>query len=182
MPDDAVKTSEFWTACLEERGAPGRAGWMYAIDHPRLRAGLYDMYLGGLDPFSWMRARMLGPAQNALEIGCGGGDLAFGLIEAGACERIDAFDIAEGAIAAAQTKVRELGLRTLRFHWLDGNTWSMPRASTISSTRAMPCITSRTWSTCSPRSPRRYGPAGCCSPATTSARRACSTRTRTSPR
>jgi len=127
MPDDAVKTSEFWTACLKERGAPGRAGWMYAIDHPRLRAGLYDTYLGGLDPFSWMRARLPGPAQNALEIGCGGGDLAFGLIEAGACERIDAFDIAEGAIAAAQAKVRELGLRTLRFHWLDGNTWSMPR-------------------------------------------------------
>ena len=60
MPSDTVKTSEFWTACLEERQAPGRAAWMYAIDHPRLRAGLYDTYLGGLDPFSWMRARMPG--------------------------------------------------------------------------------------------------------------------------
>ena len=100
---------------------------MYAIDHPRLRAGLYDDYLGGLDPFSWMRARMPMPSRHALEIGCGGGDLAFELIRAGTCERIDAFDIAEGAIAAAQLKVRDQGLSTLRFHLLDGNTWSMPR-------------------------------------------------------
>ncbi len=100
---------------------------MYAIDHPRLRTGLYDTYLGGLDPFSWVRARMPVPAQYALEIGCGAGDLAFGLIEAGTCERIDAFDIAAGAIAAAQAKVRDLGLRTLRFHLLDGNTWLMSR-------------------------------------------------------
>ncbi len=127
MPSDTVKTSEFWTACLEERQAPGRAAWMYAIDHPRLRAGLYDTYLGGLDPFSWMRARMPAPARHALEIGCGGGDLAFGLIEAGTCERIDAFDIAEGAIMAAQARVRELGLPTLRFHLLDGNTWLTAR-------------------------------------------------------
>jgi len=127
MPSNAAQTSDFWTACLEERKAPGREAWMYAIDHPRLRAGLYDTYLGGLDPFSWIRARMPVPACHALEIGCGGGDLAFGLIEAGTCERIDAFDIAEGAIAAAQTKARDQGLRTLRFHLLDGNTWSMPR-------------------------------------------------------
>ena len=127
MPSDTVKTSEFWTACLEQRQAPGRAAWMYAIDHPRLRAGLYDTYLGGLDPFSWMRARMAAPARFALEIGCGGGDLAFGLIEAGTCERIDAFDIAEGAITAAQARVRESGVRGLRFHLLDGNRWVMAR-------------------------------------------------------
>ncbi len=127
MPRDTDKTSEFWTACLEQRKAPGREAWMYAIDHPRLRAGLYDAYLGGLDPFSWMRARMPAPARHALEIGCGAGDLAFGLIEAGACEHIDAFDVAEGAIAAAQAKARGQGLRTLRFHLLDGNTWWMPR-------------------------------------------------------
>ena len=127
MPSDTVKTSEFWTACLEERQAPGRAAWMYAIDHPRLRAGLYETYLGGLDPFSWMRARMAAPARFALEIGCGGGDLAFGLIEAGTCERIDAFDIAEGAIIAAQARARELGVPGLRFHLLDGNRWVMAR-------------------------------------------------------
>ena len=127
MPLDTEKSSEFWTACLEQRNAPGRAAWMYAIDHPRLRAGLYDAYLGGLDPFSWMRARMPAPAQHALEIGCGSGDLAFGLIEAGTCARIDAFDIAEGAISAAQAKARDQGLRTLRFHLLDGNTWVMAR-------------------------------------------------------
>lgn len=127
MCSDTVKTSEFWTACLEERQAPGRAAWMYAIDHPRLRAGLYDTYLGGLDPFSWVRARTASPARFALEIGCGGGDLAFGLVEAGTCERIDAFDVAEGAIIGAQARVRELGLQRLRFHLLDGNTWLMPR-------------------------------------------------------
>ena len=127
MPLDTDKTSEFWTACFERRSAPGREGWMYAIDHPRLRAGLYETYLGGLDPFSWMRARMPIPSRHALEIGCGGGDLAFGLIEADTCERIDAFDIAEGAITAAQARVREQGLQTLRFHLLDGNTWFIPR-------------------------------------------------------
>ncbi len=127
MPSDAAKTSEFWTACLEEREKPGRAAWMYAIDHPRLRAGLYDTYLGGLDPFSWMRARMAAPARHALEIGCGGGDLAFGLIEAGTCERIDAFDIAEGAITAAQARARAVEVPGLRFHLLDGNRWVMAR-------------------------------------------------------
>jgi len=127
MQSNTAKTSDFWTACLEQRQAPGRDSWMYAIDHPRLRAGLYEAYLGGLDPFSWMRARMATPAAHALEIGCGSGDLAFGLIAAGTCERIDAFDIAEGAIVAAQAKTREQGLRTLRFHLLDGNTWCMPR-------------------------------------------------------
>ena len=127
MPNDIDKASEFWTTCLEEREKPGRAGWMYAIDHPRLRAGLYDTYLGGLDPFSWMRARMPTPARHALEIGCGRGDLAFGLIRDGFCERIDAFDIAEGAIAAAQARAREEGLHTLRFHLLDGNRWVMAR-------------------------------------------------------
>jgi len=127
MSSNAAKTSDFWTACLEQRQAAGRESWMYAIDHPRLRAGLYETYLGGLDPFSWMRARMAVPAQHALEIGSGSGDLAFGLIAAGTCARIDAFDVAEGAIAAAQLKARDLGLRTLRFHLLDGNTWSMPR-------------------------------------------------------
>ncbi|MBC7801816.1 MAG: class I SAM-dependent methyltransferase, partial [Gemmatimonadaceae bacterium] len=126
------KTSAFWTAVLEDRRAPGREAlgrdaWMYAIDHPRLRAALYDRYLGGLDPFSWMRARMAVPAAHALEIGCGAGDLAFGLLDAGMCTHIDAFDVAEGAIAAAQRRVQALGLRTLRFHLLDGNTWCIPR-------------------------------------------------------
>ncbi len=127
MPSDSNKTSEFWTTCLEQRRAPGREAWMYAIDHPRVRTGLYETYLGGLDPFSWMQARMPIPARHALEIGCGGGDLAFNLIDAGMCERIDAFDIAEGAIAAAQVRARDQGPRTLRFHLLDGNTWCMPR-------------------------------------------------------
>lgn len=67
------------------------------------------------------------PARHALEIGCGGGDLAFGLMDAGTCERIDAFDVAETAIIGAQARAREQGMRTLRFHLLDGNTWVMPR-------------------------------------------------------
>lgn len=124
---DRDKVSEVWAAIYEQRQAPGRDAWIYAIDHPRLRTELYDTYLGGVDPFSWMRARMPVPARHALEIGCGGGDLAFGLIDAGTCERIDAFDIAERSIAAAQAKARDQGLKTLRFHLLDGNTWSMPR-------------------------------------------------------
>ena len=127
MRSDRDKVSDTWSASYERRRAPGRDAWVYAIDHPRLRAALYDTYLGGLDPISWMRARMPLPSHHALEIGCGGGDLAFGLIDAGTCERIDAFDLAEGAVVAAQARTRECGLPSLRFHLLDGNTWCMPR-------------------------------------------------------
>ena len=120
MPSDTVKTSKSWTAFLEERQAPGRAAWMYASDHPRLRAGLYDTHLGGPDPFSWMRAHMAAPARQGLEIG-GGEDPAFGLIEAGTCERIDAGHLAadlvliepwmaERTVAAAVFNPQTLGV------------------------------------------------------------------------
>lgn len=127
MQSDRDKVSDRWSDVLEQRQAPGRQSWMYAIDHPRLRAAVYDTYLDGLDPFSWLRSRMATPARHALEIGCGAGDLAFALIADRYCERIDAFDIAETAIAGAQSRARAMELRTLRFHLLDGNTWSMPR-------------------------------------------------------
>jgi len=127
MSSAREQVSEFWTETEQARQAPGRAGWRYALDHPRVRQGVYDRYLGGRDPFGWMAQRMALPARHALEIGCGGGHLAFGLIADGYCQHIDAFDVAEPGIIAAQRRVREEGLRTLRFHLLDGNTWTMPR-------------------------------------------------------
>lgn len=126
-PSDRDKVSDFWTETEQARQAPGRAGWRYALDHPRVRQGVYDRYLGGRDPFGWMADRMALPARHALEIGCGGGHLAFGLIADGYCRHIDAFDVAEPGIVAAQQRARDAGLRTLRFHLLDGNTWTMPR-------------------------------------------------------
>ena len=122
---DTAKASQKWSDLLARRAAPGREGWFYAIDHPRLRGRIYGDHLGGLDPFSWIRSRVACPIPRALEIGCGGGDIALGLMQAGWFRRLDAFDVAEGAIAGAQARAAAARFDTLRFLVRDGNTLTL---------------------------------------------------------
>jgi SAM-dependent methyltransferase len=104
--------SDLWSKFAEDRQAPGSAAWMFAPDHPRLRKRIYDTYLDGLDPFTWVRNRLARlPARHGLEIGCGGGDLAIAIVETGMCERLDAFDVAAGAIDAARAEAAAGALR-----------------------------------------------------------------------
>jgi len=122
---DTAKASQKWSDLLARRAAPGREGWFYAIDHPRLRGRIYGDYLGGLDPFSWVRGRLVCPIPRALEIGCGDGEIALGLMQAGWFTRLDAFDVAEGAIATAQARAAAAGFDTLQFLVRDGNTLTL---------------------------------------------------------
>lgn len=126
---DNEKASQKWSDLLAQRAAPGREGWFYAIDNPHLRRRIHDTHMRGLDPFSWLRSELswghpgeTKPIGRALEIGCGAGNLAMGLMQAGWFERLDAFDVAEGAIAAARQRAAEAGLTTLNFFVADGNT------------------------------------------------------------
>ncbi|HEY0203996.1 MAG TPA: methyltransferase domain-containing protein [Acetobacteraceae bacterium] len=122
---DTAKASQKWSDLLARRAAPGRESWFYAIDHPRLRSRIYGDYLGGLDPFSWVRSRVACPIPRALEIGCGDGGIALGLMQAGWFKCLDAFDVAEGAIASAQAQAAAAGFDTLRFLVRDGDTLTL---------------------------------------------------------
>ena len=127
MPDtgpDTAKASRKWSDLLAQREAPGRAGWFYALDHPRVQADVRRT-LGGLDPFAWVRPRVPQPVRRALEIGCGAGDNALTLARQGWFTELDAFDVAEGAIAAAQAKAAAAGLPGLNFFTGDGNTLAL---------------------------------------------------------
>jgi 2-polyprenyl-3-methyl-5-hydroxy-6-metoxy-1,4-benzoquinol methylase len=122
VSDSISVVSDLWSKFAEERQAPGSAAWMFAPDHPRVRHRIYDRCLEGLDPFTWVRGRMPRlPARQGLEIGCGGGDLAIALVETGMCERLDAFDVAEGAIEAARAKAKARGIGSINFFVANGN-------------------------------------------------------------
>lgn len=67
------------------------------------------------------------PAEYGLEIGCGGGNLAVAMVETGICARLDAFDLAAGAIDVAREKAADKGIDTINFYVADGNSITLPR-------------------------------------------------------
>lgn len=66
------------------------------------------------------------PAGIGLEIGCGGGDLALALAETYVCDRIDAFDVAAGAIEVARGKAAAKSIDNVNFYVADGNSLTLP--------------------------------------------------------
>ena len=126
---ETAKASQKWFDLLARRAAPGREGCFYALDHPRLRGRIYGDHLGGMDPFSWVRGRVACPIPRALEVGCGDGGIALGLMQAGWFERLNAFDVAEGAVAGAQARAAAAGFYTLQFLVRDGNTPTLDPSS-----------------------------------------------------
>jgi len=114
--------SQIWSDFAHARLAPGSVGWRFAMDHPRVRAFVYNTYLGGKDPFGMALSTLLPPSPiRALEIGCGGGDLAIGLAKSGRFERIDAYDLSTGAIELARRKAFEAGVSNVNFEVRDCN-------------------------------------------------------------
>lgn len=124
------QVADLWSRFAEER-REASAARTFAMDHPRIRQRIYDTYLGGLDPFGWLRARHLrhAPVPRAFEIGCGGGDLAIAMVETGLCGQIDAFDVADGAIAVARSKAAAKGLTGINFTVGDANRLDLPEVS-----------------------------------------------------
>jgi 2-polyprenyl-3-methyl-5-hydroxy-6-metoxy-1,4-benzoquinol methylase len=114
--------SELWSDFAQIRTAPGSEGWRFAMDHPRLRSYVYDHYLGGKDPFSWVMSTILPDRPlRALEIGCGGGDLAVALYRTGKFVEIDAIDLSEGAVELAKKKAKAASASSLNFYAKDCN-------------------------------------------------------------
>ena len=75
-----TKASQKWSDLFARRAAPGRDGWFFALDNPRMRQRVQDAHMRGLDPFSWLRAELgwkraceSRPIPRVLEIGCGAG-------------------------------------------------------------------------------------------------------------
>lgn len=125
-PENALATladvSEIWSDFAQVRMAPGAEGWRFALDHPRVRSYVYDHYLGGKDPFGWVISTILPDRPlKALEIGCGGGDLAIALYRSGKFTKIDAIDLSEGAIELAKKKASDIPDSGLNFFAMDCN-------------------------------------------------------------
>ena len=96
---------------------------MFALDHPRVRNRIYARYLGGLDPMSYaLRLLTTSPVAKALEIGCGGGDLALAVRSMRISSHVDAFDVASGAIELARAKARDAQVDGLNFFVADAGT------------------------------------------------------------
>lgn len=120
MSDDDTRVSDLWSDFATRRAAPGHLAWMFALDHPRIRNRIYARYLNGLDPMSYVRRLLPAvPVAAALEIGCGGGDLALAVRSMGIASHIDAFDVAAGAITLARTKARDAKVEGLNFFVAD---------------------------------------------------------------
>jgi SAM-dependent methyltransferase len=125
-PQNAMATladvSEIWSDFAQVRMAPGSEGWRFALDHPGIRSYVYDHYLGGKDPFGWAISTILPDRPlKALEIGCGGGDLAIALYKSGKFTKIDAIDLSEGAIELAKKKAEDIPDSNLNFFAMDCN-------------------------------------------------------------
>jgi ubiquinone/menaquinone biosynthesis C-methylase UbiE len=130
MSDNDTRVSDLWSDFAAKRAAPGHLAWMFAMDHPRIRNRLYARYLNGLDPMSYVK-RLLPtpPVASALEIGCGGGDLALAVKSMGMATHIDAFDVAAGAIELARSKARAAEVEGLNFFVADAGSLPLQTAS-----------------------------------------------------
>lgn len=118
--------SKVWSNFARTRLAPGTEGWRFAMDHPRVRSYIYDKYLSGRDPFGLALSSLLPQTQlTAVEIGCGGGDLAIGLAKSGRFSHIDAYDVSEGAIEVAKIKALDAGIQNINFEVRDCNNISI---------------------------------------------------------
>jgi O-antigen biosynthesis protein len=112
-----------WSADAEQRAAV--CGW-YWLAHPAVVARVNTMISGdpGCDAYGRLR-RLLAdrgwpfPIGRAVSLGCGFGNLERDLAARGIVRRVDAYDLAEGAIEQARRLAREAGLDSIRYHVAD---------------------------------------------------------------
>jgi SAM-dependent methyltransferase len=127
------RVSEAWAVSPEQQAE--EVGW-YWLAHPAVRARSNIMASGSrtLDAYerlaSLLRARgWTLPIAKSVSIGCGFGALERDLSQRGLIGEMDAYDIAEGAIAVAERTARQQGLQRIRYHVADLEKIDLPEAS-----------------------------------------------------
>ena len=101
----------------------------FAKSHPLVSQYLkenYLNYLGGDGAFGILKQHINAPVERALELACGRGDLALGLVKAGFAKHIDAFDVSDIAVKEAREKAAAKGLQNVNFEVVDVNSVDLP--------------------------------------------------------
>ena len=121
-----ARVGEVWSA------EDPSSGW-YWLQHPMVRARVNRLESGDPDQDTYSRLtqllqqrRVSLPIGHAVSLGCGFGALERSLASRGIVHEIDAYDLAEGAIAAARRSAEQCGLGKLRYHVADLETVDLP--------------------------------------------------------
>ncbi len=128
-----ARVNEVWSADAGERAEA--CGW-YWMAHPMVRERINVLASGRADRDAYghlevlLRARGWEmPIERCISLGCGFGALERDLARRGMIREIDAYDLAEGAIAEARRFARAEGHDGLRYHVADLEALHLPAAS-----------------------------------------------------
>ncbi|HEX6010927.1 MAG TPA: class I SAM-dependent methyltransferase, partial [Geminicoccaceae bacterium] len=131
--DRRRKISAVWSDDADQRAE--RCGW-YWLAHPMVVARVNTLISGdpGCDAYGRLKRlfRERGwrlPIERSASLGCGFGNLERDLARRGMVREVDAYDLAEGAVAQARRLAQEAGLGTVRYHVADLDSLSLPEGS-----------------------------------------------------
>ena len=132
-PERRRKVNAAWSVDPGQRAQ--ELGW-YWLAHPMVVARVNTLISGdpGCDAYGRLERlfRKRGwtlPIERAASLGCGFGNLERDLAQRGMVREMDAYDLAEGAVAQARRLAQEAGLGTVRYHVADLDTLSLPEGS-----------------------------------------------------
>ena len=123
--DDVDRAKRKWNEAHSQTNYKMR----FAKSHPVVSQYLkenYLNYLGGDGALGILKQHLNTPVDRALELACGRGDLALGLVKAGFAKHIDAFDVSDTAVEDARRKATENGLQNVNFEVVDVNSVELP--------------------------------------------------------
>lgn len=126
------RVNEVWSVSPEVKAEAG--GW-YWMAHPMVRARVNNLISGNiwLDAYGRFgevlkeRGEPM-PIARAMSLGCGFGGLERDLARRGMIREMDAYDLAEGAIAEARRLAEESGFGGIRYYVADLDTQAFPEA------------------------------------------------------
>lgn len=129
-----AKINQVWSADSEQRALI--EGW-YWMAHPAVQGRLNRLASGtpDIDVYGHLAQTLRGlgfelPLERCLSLGCGAGGLERHLASAGMVRCIQAYDIAEGALAKARQAAAEGNYQGLEYHLVDLETVEFPPGKT----------------------------------------------------
>ncbi len=129
-----AKVNEVWSADAERRAAV--EGW-YWMAHPAVQRRLNRLASGTpeIDVYGHLARTLRGlgfelPLERCMSLGCGAGGLERHLSSAGMVRRIQAYDIAQGALAKARQAATDGRYEGLEYHLVDLETVEFPPGET----------------------------------------------------